>query len=286
LSVNSFSTHSDQNGFELDKYLRVAGATRPEAFDWSDRGPRLDDESIFCLGYMLDIESHTIIYMREMLSTAVVEDPAITAFLSCWAYEEFFHSRTIAKLLETQGVTIDDRRFAELRRRKPLDHVEQKVARIASRLTRHFPAIHMTWGAINELTTLTGYQALIHRARHPLVTTVLSRIIKDERRHFSFYFNQARMRLAAAPAARALTRFALRRFWSPVGSPVRGSHDMRRVCAALFGDSRGADRLAQVDAMIARLPGLHWFDLVSRYCLDSKPRPVVNQANRLANFAR
>lgn len=157
---------------------------------------------------------------------------------------------------------------------------------MASRMTRHFPAIHMTWGAINELTTLTGYQALIDHARHPLVTSVLSQIIKDERRHFSFYYNQARIRLAAAPAARVLTRFALRRFWSPVGSPVRGRCDMRRVCTALFGDSRGPDRLAQVDAMIARLPGLESFDLVSRYCLGQESRPIVNQTNRLANAVR
>jgi len=71
--------------FNLEKYLRAAGGARPEAFDWSDPGPRLDDEALFCLGYMMDIESQTIIYLREMLSTAVAEDVSITAFLSCWA---------------------------------------------------------------------------------------------------------------------------------------------------------------------------------------------------------
>jgi rubrerythrin len=53
----------------------------------------------------------------------------------------------------------------------------------------------MTWGAINELSTLTGYRALATRADHPLLSIVLARIVKDERRHFSFYFNQARRRL-------------------------------------------------------------------------------------------
>jgi hypothetical protein len=71
--------------FNLEKYLRAAGGARPEAFDWSDPGPRLDDEALFCLGDMMDIESQTIIYLREMLSTAVAEDVSITAFLSCWA---------------------------------------------------------------------------------------------------------------------------------------------------------------------------------------------------------
>jgi hypothetical protein len=115
---------------------------------------------------MMDIESHTIIYLREMLSTAVAEDASITAFLSCWAYEEFFHSQVLKRLLESQGAAIDDRRFAALRRAKPADYVAQKFARLLSRMTRHFPAVHMTWGAINELSTLTGYRALIDRTRH------------------------------------------------------------------------------------------------------------------------
>jgi hypothetical protein len=87
-ATNPLDTHWDIGGnsrqsFDLEKYLRSAGGTRPEAFDWSDPGPPLDDEALFCVGYMMDIESHTIIYLREMLSTAVAEDASITAFLSC-----------------------------------------------------------------------------------------------------------------------------------------------------------------------------------------------------------
>lgn len=252
-------------GFDLEKYLRAVGGARPEAFDWSDPGPRLDDEALFCLGYMMDIESHTVIYLREMLSTAVAEDVAITAFLSCWACEEFFHSQVLRRLLASQGVVIDDRRIAALRRARPADYLAHRFARLLSRATRHFAAVHMTWGAINELSTLTGYRALVERTRHPLLATVLGRIVKDERRHFSFYFNQARMRLRPR-AARILTSLAVRNFWSPVGSPVRGDTDARRVCNYLFGDACGPRRLAEHDSTIARLPGLGWFDLASRYC--------------------
>jgi hypothetical protein len=259
---------NSSQGFNLEKYLRMAGGTRPEAFDWSDPGPRLDDDALFCIGYMMDIESHTIIYLREMLSTAVAEDASITAFLSCWAYEEFFHSQALKRLLESQGVAIDDRRFAALRRARPADYLAQKFARLLSRLTRHFPAVHMTWGAINELSTLTGYHALIDRTRHPLLTTMLSCIIKDERRHFSFYFNQARLRLQPR-AARIMTSLIVRNFWTPVGSPVRGDADARRICGYLFGDEQGPRRLAEHDSMIARLPGLGWFDMASRYCFGA-----------------
>jgi len=274
--VDSSVLENSCEGFDLEKYLLTSRGTRPEAFDWSDPGPRLDDEALFCLGYMMDIESHTIIYLRELLSTAVVEDASITAFLSCWAYEEHFHARVLKRFLQSQGVTIDDRRFADLRRRQPSDYLAQKIACVVSGLTRHFPAIHMTWGAINELSTLTGYRALIGRTGHPLLTTVLSRIIKDERRHFAFYFNQARLRLRPR-AAQLLTGVALRNFWSLVGSPVRGDSDARRLCAYLFGDEHGPRRLAQLDSMVARLPGLQWFDLASRYCLG-KPHEFAPSA--------
>ncbi|MGH7905977.1 MAG: hypothetical protein ACREP6_05060, partial [Candidatus Binataceae bacterium] len=149
--------------FDLERYLALSRATRIEDFDWSSPGPQLDEGTLFCIGYMMDIESHTIIYLRELLSTSVAEDASITAFLSCWAYEEFFHSRVLRRFLESQGVSIDDRRFAELRRRKAADDLAQKLARLLSRMTRHFVAVHMTWGAINELATLTGYGALIKR---------------------------------------------------------------------------------------------------------------------------
>jgi hypothetical protein len=152
-------------------------------------------------------------------------------------------------------VTIDDRRFAALRRARPADYLAQKFALLLSRLTRHFPAVHMTWGAINELSTLTGYHALIDRTRHPLLTTMLSRIIKDERRHFSFYINQAHLRLQPR-AARIMTSLIVRNFWTSVGSPVRDDADARRICGYLFGDDQGPCRLAEHDSMIARLPGL------------------------------
>jgi hypothetical protein len=140
-------------------------------------------------------------------------------------------------------------------------------------MTRHFPAVHMTFGAINEISTLTGYQALIGRTdftrdrsdgQRPLLTTILERIIKDERRHFAFYFNQARRRLHA-PAARRLTAFLVRNFWTPVGVTVRGDPAMRRLCGYLFPGERGVERLGAVDKSISRLPGLEWFDLGARY---------------------
>jgi len=265
---------ANETAFDLDRFLRVCGATKPECFDWTTPQPRLGDDALFTIAYMMDIESHTIVYLRDLLSTRVVRDNEVTAFLSSWAYEEFFHSLLLRRFLATQNVAIDDQRFADLRSRTSLaDRVIRPAIAILSRMTRHFPAVHMTFGAINEISTLTGYQALIARtdlapersdSQRPLLTTILERIIKDERRHFAFYFNQARRRLRA-PAARRLTAFLVRNFWTPVGVTVRGDPAMRRVCAYLFPGERGVEHLARVDRSIARLPGLEWFDLGARY---------------------
>jgi hypothetical protein len=50
---------------------------------------------------------------------------------------------------------------------------------------------------------------------------------------------------------------------------VRGDTDARRICGDLFGDEQGPRRLVEHDSMIARLPGLEWFDLASRYCFGA-----------------
>src|SRR5215475_13411139 len=100
----STASSNDVPTFDLDKYLKQSGTTRPEVFDWSDPGPRLDEEALYCLGYMMDVEAHTIVYLHELLSTRVIEDASITAFLSCWNYEEFLHSQVLKKFLSTQGV--------------------------------------------------------------------------------------------------------------------------------------------------------------------------------------
>src|SRR5271169_5444692 len=93
---------------------------------------------------------------------------------SCWNYEEFFHSEVLKQFLTSQGVTVDDQRFADLRRQTPADRLAQIGARLLSRMTRHFPAVQMTWGAINEMVGIESYRALAERTQHPLLGTILN----------------------------------------------------------------------------------------------------------------
>ena len=127
-----------------------------------------------------------------------------------------------------------------------------------------FVAVHMTWGAINELTTLTGYQRLAELAGHPVLSELLARIGRDEARHFAFYFKQAGQRLARPGAAR-VARFLVDRFWAPVGSGVAPTAETRFVARHLFGDAEGRAAARRIDATIRRLPGFDDVALVEAW---------------------
>ena len=60
-----------------------------------------------------------------------------------------------------------------------------------------------------------------------------------------------------------MVKFALQKTWEPVGGPMNPEH-MDFVAAYLFGDERGPQRTREVDSTIAKLPGMEWFDLLTK----------------------
>ena len=73
--------------FDLDRYLRASGRVDLSAVEWARirEHPVTRDEAR-CLTYMMDIESHTVVFLRDLLATRASFDPEVTAFLSCWVY--------------------------------------------------------------------------------------------------------------------------------------------------------------------------------------------------------
>jgi hypothetical protein len=112
----------------------------------------------------------------------------------------------------------------------------------------------MTWGAINELSTLTGYRRLAELAGHPILSELLARIMRDESRHFHYYFSEAERRLQQPGVAR-VARFLVDHFWAPVGSGVQPAEETRFLAGYLFGDQPGRAAAHKIDATIRRLPG-------------------------------
>jgi hypothetical protein len=172
--------------FDLEKYLVNSRKVDLSEFDLSKAGQYpLSPDEIRCLEYMMDVESSTIVYLRAVLRTCIIDDPEAVAFLSCWAYEEYFHGRTIRAFLKASGVNVAADRYVRVKSDATLrERLEEMGASLMCHLTRHFHAAYLTWGAIQELTTLEGYGVLAARTANPLLRSILERIIKDERRHF------------------------------------------------------------------------------------------------------
>ena len=265
--------------FDLTRYLRASKRLDLDGIDF-DAVPRhpLTDEEIRILTYMMDIETHTIIYLRDLLTTPAAYDPEITAFLSLWAYEEFWHGEALSRFLQAAGERFSPDRPAEIRRAAGLRDALGTIAKMSvARAVPGFVAVHMTWGAVNELGTLHGYQRVIAKTRHPVLARLLGRIIKDERRHYAFYYNQARYRLHANPRAQRLVRWMLDRFWGPVGSGVRPRAETDFVVLELFGDGPGRAAIGEMELELSKLPGLDGMRLLRR---------AVDRASRRAGIGR
>jgi hypothetical protein len=229
----------------------------------------LDPDTLRCLRYMHDVEGHTACYLRDVLATRAHRDPEMTAFLACWCYEEHWHGDAIAQVLRAHGEVAGTSRIADARGRLPRrDALRPVTFTLASAVTRHIVAVHMTWGAINEWTTQAGYARLAAKAGHPVLAELLHRIMRQEGRHIDFYAFQARRRLADSVAARRLTRLALRRYWAPVGSGVMPDAELRFLVTHLFGEAEGRAAAQRIDRLVDRLPGLEDLHLAARAAED------------------
>src|SRR3989442_1255564 len=174
---------SNTPAFDLEAYVARSRAVDLSAIPW-DEIPRhpLSAETVRTLRYMQDIESHTIIYLRSLLATRAIDEPEVATFLACWLYEETFHGLALARFLQAAGHPIGDRERPRGSESFP-QWLEARMTALLSRVWPDFCAVHMTWGAINELTTLTAYRRLMAVANQPVLSDLLERITLDESRH-------------------------------------------------------------------------------------------------------
>jgi hypothetical protein len=71
--------------FDLDRYLRASKRVDLSGVAWDRVGEHpLSEAEARCLAYMMDIETHTVIFLRDLLATRAASEPDVTAFLACW----------------------------------------------------------------------------------------------------------------------------------------------------------------------------------------------------------
>ncbi len=271
--------------FSIERFLELAGPVETADLDWElCRQIGVTNAEARILKYMADTESHTIVYMRDLLAGHSTKDPEIVQFLSVWVYEELCHGRAIAKLLKEAGYPVPEENAVP----KPVtgnirETIEAILSQLMAWVTPKFIGVHMTWGAINEATAAAAYQALERRTKNPVLATLCNRLARQERRHMSFYFQQAKKRMVDDRITQRLVRGAIGKFWTLVGSGVGGGENLDFVAAYLFGEEAAREPLQRAENMIRTLPGMEHFDLLIGQVNTCAHRYTRNHGSALLN---
>jgi rubrerythrin len=199
-----------------------------------------------------------------MLVTPSHKDADVTAFMTMWNREEFWHGEALATVLTAHGWDVD---FDELKAvrlkvgwKDRLDPIKQSL--LSNAVGSDFIAVHMAWGAANEWSAIAAYNRLADLESHPVLSELLRRIARQEAKHVAFYASQARDRLAASKKAQVIARFALSRFWGPVGSGIETDDEVVHVLSHLMGNEEGLIEVRKIDTNISKMPGLEGLKIV------------------------
>ncbi|HXH31352.1 MAG TPA: acyl-ACP desaturase [Bacteriovoracaceae bacterium] len=264
---------------EIDRYLSSSAKVDVEDLDWElARKVGLTKDEVFILTYFADIEGQTIVYLRDILHTKSALDPEVIGFLSMWNYEEYFHGRALSTFLEVCGHPLEKERIKNVRSGSKIsEKLEVFFSGFLSRMySDQFTALYMSWGAIQEATTLCGYEQISKTTKNPVLKILVDRIAKQERRHFAWYFNSARERLEQSRSSQKLTRLIMGKFWSPVGAGVKPDPEIVQLMLTLFPDDAGIEMTESVDSKISSLPGLSGMTLMGNFIqgITSKKLPA------------
>ena len=156
--------------FDIERYKANSKKLDLDDIRWDlVREHELEQAAIDSMLYMMDIETHTVIYLSELLVSKACMDPVITAFLSCWAYEEMYHGEAFVRFLREYGIPVSDQQARGASRlREGFGRVNAVMAiMFGSYVFPFFPALYLTVGAINELTTPDRLPAAAEPERAP-----------------------------------------------------------------------------------------------------------------------
>jgi rubrerythrin len=268
---------------DIAQHIAVSCRVEIEDLDWeSCRKVGLSQREIETLQFFADIESQTVYYFLEVAKLQVARDPELLTFLTMWNYEEYFHSHAITRLMKECGVQVEDAtdRSTKIRagarfKAKFEDFAQTLMARV---VPRRFVALWMFWGALQECLTTQAYEEVIRTTENPVLAELFRRIAKQERRHFAYYFNQARERLADHERNQKFCRYIVNRFYAPVGGGVKTDAEGARLVAQLFPGERIFEVMGYIERRMAQLPGMAGLDACTKWA--EKIQPILPEQMR------
>ncbi|WP_330181239.1 acyl-ACP desaturase [Nocardia sp. NBC_01503] len=212
----------------VDGFLAASPAARSwdveTAFDWSaaDAG-RLSEGQRSAVQFVTYIEDHLPgyfdVYQRSFPVDDSVDLPTFTHnrelyhFTVRWALEEDTHSRALTRYQEASGMSDRDVLRDELavEGRKPFE------------LTYTHPVQFFAYALVQEKATQMYYHQLRDVVDDPVLGAVLTRLSRDEARHFSFMADVvSRYLRAQGDAAVEPIREVIAGFRMPLADTLRG----------------------------------------------------------------
>ena len=219
--------------------------TKQEILDWYENQPRaltdnfirdipwgkvtdhaFDHKFVPVLLYMRDVETLTDMYYREMMRTPTGRDPVISKFMERWGVEEVTHGEVLNRFLNELGYDTDPAWQSLVRRNVTTSYNVKTyfITLLTNLIGSKFTATHMTFGAVHEMTTAQSYRRLMELADHPVLTSILRGIIREESAHTQFYWSGARLELRNNEFAQKLARYVIEHFYYPVGQGSKPKH--------------------------------------------------------------
>ncbi len=261
---------------DIAQHIAVSNRVDIEDLDWDlARKHGLTEREIATLRDFVDVESQTVYYFLEVAKLQVARDPELLTFLTMWNYEEYFHSLAITRLLKECGIEVDDptKRSTKVRKNALLKAKVEDFAQtaMAKLVPQRFVALWMFWGALQECLTMQAYEAVIRDTKNPVLAEMFKRIAKQERRHFAYYFGQARDRLANNKANQRFCRFIAQRFYTPVGSGIKTEVEIAAQLGRCFPGDRMFEVMSYIERRMAQLPGMAGLDSLTRYAAKVQP---------------
>jgi rubrerythrin len=261
---------------DIAQHIAVSQRVEFEDLDWAlARRVGLTPQEVENLKFFADIESQTVYYFLEVAKLQVARDPELLTFLTMWNYEEYFHSHAITRLMQECGVKVETatdrstRIRAGARFKAKFEDFAQTL--IAKLMPRRFVALWMFWGALQECLTTQAYEEIIRTTKNPVLEELFKRIAKQERRHFAYYFGQARDRLADNKRNQKFVRYIVQKFYAPVGSGVKDEAQAAALVAGLFPGERIYDVMSYIERRMAQLPGMEGLDACTKWARKIQP---------------
>ena len=272
---------------DIAQHLAVSHRVEIDDLDWETaRRIGLTKQEIESLHYFADIESQTVHYFLEVAKLKVSRDPELLTFLTMWNYEEYFHSYAILRLMQECGVPVEsatDRAQtirAGARLKAKLEDLAQVM--ISKLMPKTFVALWMFWGSLQECLTTQAYEELANTTKNPVLEELCRRIAKQERRHFAYYFGQAKKKLEGQKFAQRFVRWIANKFYAPVGGGVKTDEEGARLVAQLFPGDRIFEVMGYIERKMGMLPGMTDLECATRWA--AKVQPMLPPETRASSI--